>query len=541
MAGQRFRVEAPDGAVYEIEAPDGATDEQIAQMAQQAAGNNFGAAINRGPEAPTQQQLAERPTSFLQGFGEGVLDVVNHAADWVDEIPGMKSVNQWGAENLGTAPSVEAAVENQQQRFDAQPVQGSGLGRFAGAVVGSAPLAMLPGGALTQGAAGGALLSDERDALGITKDAVLGAAGGYVGQKALGGLAAVAKPVVDDGLRTLIDAGVRVTPGQWGRSAGTKFGERLARTEDRAVSTPFVGDEIVAGRNRSMTDFARSTINRAVEPIGLSLPDNIPPGRAAVRWAGDKLSAAYDAVVPNIAARGDDQLVDDLVEVQRMASMLPKGRQKQFDAVRTDLARFWSDGETLAGQNFKAVQQRLNDRISRLSKSMDADQQDLADVYGGLQTALNELAARQNPAQAEALRAIDRGWKGLVQVERASANSKASINPAGYSQAVRMTSDTVRNRGYSRGQALNQDLADAASDILPSEIADSGTAGRAAQSNLIYLGLGALQAPLYRGAQAALPVMTRQGLTSDPLAKLLGYGARAAPVVAPALESQLRR
>lgn len=416
-----------------------------------------------------------------------------------------------------------------------------GIGRFGGETVASAPLGLARGGAAVQGLLGGALLSDNRDPVGVGVDALAGAAGAFGAQKLIRGASELADPVVDEGLKTLINNGIRVTPGQYGRSTGGKFGASVARSEDRAISTPFVGDRIVADRNTSLDDFAKATINRAVEPIGLSLPESVRPGRAAVKWAGDKLSAAYNSLLPNLRVQGDEQFLTTLQGIHSEAQTLAPARVSQFNSIVGDLGRFWQNGNALSGEALKQVDERLGARIRRFSASPDADQQDLGDALQSVRDAVHDLAARQNPDYAGQLQSINRGWKGLVQVEKASANSKASITPAGYSQAVKQTSDTVRRRGYARGEALNQDLADAGSDILPSEIADSGTAGRWQQSNIPSLIVGGAQLPLYAAAKGTIPLLTRENYTSPALARLLQYGSRVAPVGAPAAIETLRR
>lgn len=474
----------------------------------------------------------KRPTSFWQGALEGAEKPFNNAARALSygmEKVGLDPNLGLDPTAIGLAPNVDAAEAAQKAQQDSASSQGSGLGRFVGEMAGTAPAAAIPGGVLAQGAAAGALLTNKRDPLGVAIDAGVGAAAGKVGQKVITSLSHLAAPIVPDALKTLISEGVRVTPGQVGRAFGGRVGNAVARTEDRAISTPFVGDSIVGGRNAGMEDFARATINRAVGPIGESLPENVPVGRRAVQWAGDKLSGAYDALLPRITATGDQQFVSDLATIHSDAATMAPARTAQFNSILNDLGRFWQGGQNIDGAALKQIDERLNMRIRRLSGSQDADQQDLGDALSSVREAVYDLAARQNPGLADDLRAINQGWKSLTQVEKASGNSKAAVTPAGYSQAVKQSSDTVRRRGYARGQALNQDLSDAASDVLPSEIADSGTAGRWQQSNVLANLIGAAQIPAYAAARAIAPAFTRQTAVSPRLAQLLRYGALAAP------------
>jgi len=552
----KFKIDTPDGKSFSIEAPEGATQEQVNEIVRQHAGDYAGNPIENRPapqpEAP-KVPMADPEDSLIADIGSGVAEmgrgviegganVLDHAADWAQS--GLNAAGQAiSGSNWGDALNGGAKNDLAGQVAPGADGMGTlrGMGRFGGEVVASAPLGLLRGGALAQGAVGGALLSDKNDLLGVGMDALTGMAGGYGARALMRGASKVADPVVDEGLKTLINSGIRVTPGQYGRSTGGKLGALAARTEDRATSTPFVGSMVQGGRDNSLDDFARATINRAVGPIGLELPQQMKPGRNAVKWAGDKLSAAYDSLLPRLSVSGDEAFLSDLQGIHREAQTLAPARVDQFNSIVNDLGRFWQGGRNLTGESLKAVDTRLGERIRRFSTSPDADQQDLGDALQSVRDAVHDLAARQNPDFAGELSSINQGWKGLVQVEKASANSKAGISPAGYSQAVKQSSSTVRRRGYSRGEALNQDLSDAASDILPSDLGNSGTADRQLQNSLMGNAVGLIQAPIYAGARGATSLLTREGATSPGLAKLLEYGSRVAPIAAPAAIETLRR
>lgn len=584
---RKLSVTAPNGKTYDIEAPDNATDEEIQaevmRVHPEAAAieapitvdveggrfpkpgeNGYNDFIQAGYQTDAQGNLIDKPhqqpvpglldnpggyaQAQAQGFAEGFEKPFNNLAQWTQNSLNMlggagDAINKFGADYLGTAPSVEAAVKTQEANTAASPYQSGGLGKFGGEVLGTVLASRIPGGALSKGAQAGAMLSsDPNDALGVTRDATIGGVLGKAGSAVLSSAAKIASPVVTPYLQTLINAGVGVTPGQVGRSIGGRFGSAIARTEDRATSAPFLGDTVTAARNDTLDQFARATINRAVEPIGLKLPDNVPTGRGAVRWAGDKLSEGYNAIAPRIRMDGSDpQFIDDLASIQAETSTMLPERANQFKNILGGLERFWKNqGTVLSGDAFKQVDERLGQSIRRYSTSSDADAQHLGTMLESVRDAMYEAASRQNPAVAAELKGLNQGWKALTQVERASGNSKAAVSPAGYSQAVKLSSDTVRRRGYSRGEALNQDLADAGSSVLPSEIADSGSGGRLNQDNIIKMLIGAAQVPPYMMARSATPLLLRQNATSPALAQLLEYGARGAPYAAPPLISQTR-
>lgn len=539
-------IHTPDGRTYRLSHPADATDEQI----RGAAATFLKQAEPESQYGPGRVDRA-KPESFAQGVLEGAEIPFNNAALLAESVAGLvgadKPISDAGRA-MGMAGTVDEAMQSQRAFNESRDVQGSDLGRFAGEVVGTLPTAALPGGAFVQSAAAGALLTDERNPIGIAKDALVSGVTGLGASRALrAGANALVPPAartnLPDSLQTLYDAGIRTTPGQYARASANPLVRATAAFEDRAAGQPIVGDIITAGRRRGVEDLGAAAINRSLEPIGEALPARLRSGRRAIQFAGDRLGAAYERVLPRIGRfQADDQFVSDLAAIQDDAAEMLPARAEQLRNILGGLNRFFSDGgTTLDGEALKSIETRLGQRIRRLSASQDADQQDLGAALESARSAVRELAGRAYPEQAEALTNINRGWASLVQAERASLNNRGAISPNSYSQAVKATNDTVRRRGYARGEALNQDLADAASDVLPSEVGDSGTSGRWAQANLLGLATGAAQAIPYavtslatRSARVPPPVRA-PSLLDSRVAQLLQYGAQAAPALAPAL------
>jgi hypothetical protein len=569
----KVRIHASDGHVYEIDAPDGMSDEDIQkQFETQMGGANAAPAeattveggrlprkgeegfqnfIDAGYGVDANGELIkpdQKPTSQTQGFVEGIEKPFNNAAQWAENGLNMlgglgDTINKWGADYLGTAPSVEAGVEYQKRQRDASPYQSGGIGKFAGEVVGTALTSRLPGNAWSKGAQAGALLTDDpNNPLAVASDAAIGSVSGGVGDAAIRGVAKIAAPVVSPTLRTLIDAGTKVTPGQAARGLTTKGGNLIpkwiAEAEDAGTSKPFLRTRINEGRANSTQSFMAATIDRAVKPIGETLPDTFDLGsvggrREAVKWGGDKLGAAFDDISPQISLTPDPKFTADLSAIDESAATMPDAQRGQYKRILENLNKFWTEnGQNLSGDAFKEVDTRLATEISDYATSLDPDHRKLSRALESVRDAAYDALSRQNPELAATIKNINKGWKGLTQVERASANSKGMVNPNGYSQAVRMSSDTVRRRGYARGDALNQDLADAGSDILPSDLPDSGTGFRSSKWLDGLIGLG--QAQVYKGAEAITPLLLRKSGTSPELARLLQYLAPSSRYALPA-------
>lgn len=553
----KYQITAKNGGVYEIDAADDSAAMELEGYINQridAGDPDLTQAppntqvIAGGAEQPVQNTATEQPQQdgtaldgivqavgdFGMGVQEGLDKVWNNAAragEWAVDKMGLGDEYRAVSSSLGFAPDVAAAEAGQRAVKDSRPYTGSGAGQFVGEMIGTLPTAPL--GILGGGAVSGALLTNARDAGGIAADAGIGAASSLVGDRLIRGAAGLARPALNGTLETLVNAGIRVTPGQAARSSSTALGDVIGAVEDKVMSLPVAGDIATARRAKGFAQFGRATVNRALEPIGAALPDGVD-GRRAVAWAGDRLSDAYNDVLPRLSATGDQQFVDDLAGIHGEAGMMEPGRQRQFENILNGLGRYWQNGVSLDGTALKEIETRIGERVRRAAMSTDADQRELGDRLGDVLAAVRDLAARQNPAEAETLSRINQGWKSLTQVERAAGNSRGDITPAGYSQAVKMSSDTARRRGYARGEALNQDLADAASEVLPSQTPDSGTAGRLWQSNILGLGVGTAAAIPQISAQAITDLYTRRsGIAPGYVKQLLLQGAQLSPAIAP--------
>jgi hypothetical protein len=215
----------------------------------------------------TQGQVVDpRPTSFLTGVAEGVMKPIDNAATYLehaaDKIGLAKPLNAVGS-SLGLAGSAEQANATQARAFDSLDTQGSGVGKFVGEAAGTALLTRGMGGPLTQGVAGGALLSDAKDAKGVAIDATLGGVGGKVGDVLMRGAANAIAPVVNPMVRRLVDAGVRLTPGQIVGENGI-VGRGVKKVEDLLGSIPVSGPVVSAARARGVDDLNRVAVNRTL-------------------------------------------------------------------------------------------------------------------------------------------------------------------------------------------------------------------------------------------------------------------------------------
>lgn len=290
--------------------PEGATDDEIHKAAAAATGDKdylHSNVIHAGETAPDK-----RPTSFVQGVGEGALNVLNHGAEWanagLNAMGGLgDKINEWGAEHLGTAPSVAAAEADQQQRIAARPVQASGLGKFVGTAAALAPVARggasVAGLAVT-GAGVGALLSDKKTPGGVAADAGLGAAGGVVGGKivapAIGAVVSKAAPFVKQGAQSLAQL------------AGFGEGSAPVAAAPAASVSPRVGDIVLkklAAQGHTPEEAGQVLDQARARGVPLALMDTGDETRglasALARKPGPSRTIIRDAVIPRQEAQLD--------------------------------------------------------------------------------------------------------------------------------------------------------------------------------------------------------------------------------------------
>ncbi len=301
-------------------------------------------------------------------------------------------------------------------------------------------------------------------------------AGGMLTGGALSGAARaaarVAAPTVSPDVQLLMDAGVKPTAGQL-------LGGRAGRIEEAFTSIPWLGDVAKAARGRANEQFNRGAVNRALTPIGESLDEATPLGREAITEAGDKITAAYGKLVPQLSARVDPDFATDLTRLSGMAKFMPPDRTKQFERIlQAQVADRLSPAGAMTGQSFKEAESELGRLAAQYRNSPIGDERQLGGAIQELQATLRDWLARGNPSKAGELSQINSAYANLLRVEGASAKPGVDpgvFTPAQLQSSVRQLDRSLRKRAYSRGDALMQDYADAGRNVLGARLPDSGT------------------------------------------------------------------
>ena len=340
------------------------------------------------------------------------------------------------------------------------------------------------------------------------------------------------KPI-DPNVRLLAEEGVAMTPGQMRGG--------VARTaEEAATSLPILGTAISDRRLDGIETFNRAVANRVLKPVGEKLPDSVKPGSEAVTYAGNLISKGYEDAIPGRAIRLDPAFSEDVATAfDATIDMTQAGRERLDDILFQRVTSRLPENGVIDGRRYKIIQSDLDKSVERFSKSNDSDDQAMAEALRGVQSALEGAAKRQDPSFADQIAALDRSYAELARMEIAASKDNqlgGIFTPAQYGQAIRAADSRVRKRGVARGEAMSQDLAKAALQVLPQQLPNSGTADRAA-----WLSAATYIPSAIAGAMAGGPVLGPAAGIGAQVATLGGASRLYTPEAIEAANAALRQ
>ena len=257
------------------------------------------------------------------------------------------------------------------------------------------------------------------------------------------------------------------------------------------------------------------------------MADDFPVGNEGIRKVGDTLSGAYEAVL----AKSQPSAVDGAFKkaIGNLEAIVPKALRDDFTGIiDRELRAKVSPGQTLTPSVAKEIDSELGRLAAGYRGSSSESERVMGRALQQAQAEVRNLFARYNPKQAPQLRAIDKGWATLTEIENAGAMLGAKegvFTPAQFLNAVKKSDKSTRDRAFARGEARNQGIAQAADAVLSQKYPDSGTAGRAMLGALGLGGAGmlnpAIPAAAGLGALAYTPIGQRASaalLTQRPAA-----------------------
>lgn len=343
----------------------------------------------------------------------------------------------------------------------------------------------------------------------------LAAAGGgnLIGRGIVGGAGRATRGVSNEAVRLLNERGISMTPGQILGQDGF-IGRRLGALENAIESVPFIGGNFRDRRMQGVGEYGRAQLEENLGSIGFDA--------AGDQFDGDMLGRAQQAVgdsydfLDGRTFQPDQQVVSDLTAALNAGRAVPRVGDEFGAIMDSNIGPLFDNGGILTGRGFQDALQTL--RGARSEFARDGAMGNMAgNAVGDVEAALMGMVQRQAPDAIEDLTRSNQAYAGLVPIENASitaTNAGNQFTPAQYGRgAVNNTRRFGGRSAAARGDIPGGELQQAAQQVLPSQVPNSGTADRSMAALLLPAALGG-------GAVAS------QSLTNDPVltALLLGLG-----------------
>lgn len=284
--------------------------------------------------------------------------------------------------------------------------------------------------------------------------------------------------------------GVQLTPGQM-------LGGGVKRAEDAATSIPVLGDVIKGAQRRGIEQFDAAAFNRALTPIGETLPKGMT-GNKAVDHVYSRLGEKYEDLLPRMKGElygpggnalparpgqpGPVTLKQELDGLRTMGQNMAPQQAAQLDRILFNEieSRFTQQG-LASGETLKKIESQLGRMAKDFRKSENYDVRQLGDAVQEAQNAVRRMVERVNPSHGAELQKINEGYANFKVVQNAAGSLGAQegvFTPTQLNRSVRAKDQSKDKARFAEGNALMQDLSGAGRAVLPSSVPDSGTATR---------------------------------------------------------------
>lgn len=309
--------------------------------------------------------------------------------------------------------------------------------------------------------------------------------------------------VVNPAVTRLMRQGVTPTMGQI-------LGGGVKKAEEALGSVPVLGSAIGAGQQRATEQLNRAAMARALNPIGKSAK-NVPVGSQGLAHVSDKLSDAYNRVLPKVSLSVDDALIDGIADAvaSRRAEFEPAKLQVIEKLLDEKVLSKLDSDRPIPGKQLQAIQEDLKKLSDKYGKSGMASERTIGEAIEQIEGAFRDGLIRSNPEYAAELSKINEGYANYVRLRRAAlaaGEDKGAdlqgFTPAQLRQAVKAEDQSVGKGDFARGRALMQDLSQDAQSVMGGKLPTSGTAERAILASA--LAGGAYLDPAYAATVASL-------------------------------------
>lgn len=269
----------------------------------------------------------------------------------------------------------------------------------------------------------------------------------------------------------------KLTPGQLA-------GGYLNKMEQAMTSVPFMGGGIEKARRASVEAFPAMLYNRALRPLGKSVPKDLD-ARQAFNRTKSIITQEYDEVLEGIDVPFGDDALDALDAVVSRAKEnlgeVGKDQAKDFEnlVLNRVISAAGDNNDVLSGTQLKKISSDIRKKMSDAIKKNDFD---LADAYSDMDASLLSLFADQAPSMATRLKKLDRAYSNYVPLRRAAAMAdESAFTPAQALRAVRAAEKKLGATGegaLAAGEGRMQPLMEISKSVLGASLPDSGTAMR---------------------------------------------------------------
>lgn len=395
-----------------------------------------------------------------------------------DQMQALRALNP----NASTVGDVAGAIGGTQAlaKIGEKAVQG-GIGRvapnLASRILGGGSKAQFARNVLADTAYGTAYGQN------VNGDAATGAIGGALGS-AGGQFAGKA-------LAATVGGAMRSAPGQYladrigDLTVGQQLGGFAKSVEDALTSVPGIGDLINARRNESLTGLNRAAFREVggVDQVG-------QPAMDALQTVTGN---AYRDAVSGRNIPLDQQFGQDLAGTRAMRDTLAPDWQPKFDTAMRNRVDPFANNPSVSGDEYQQIMRGLKDYKG--ATAADGFEGDYRNAIGSAQDAFKGAALRSGDADmVSKLADADRMYRGQKIIEDAIGRNRKDAMGIGTDmfRPGDLTDAVYQNARKFKGTAPLEELARAAQTVIPSKLADSGTARRAMMGALATGGLGGL-------------------------------------------------
>ena len=471
--------------------------------------------------------VAERPSSpgalgtvadIVEGLYLGARQPLDTAAMRLEQA--FPSANRFFTD-LG----FESASDILSQQNISRAQSPAKISQIVGNVAGVAPFIIAGGGSVAPATFGGsavtggatsALLSQAQTPTEFAGETATGAGLGIVGKAGGDFLGGVIAPKVTEGVRTLTDLGVRLTPGAILGAADTAFGRAANMAESALTSIPGLGALIGQARGTVPEDFEKAAVTKLADFINVTVPKDLS-GDRAVSWVKKSISDKFNSLVPNLDMTLPSNWQNDALDIFSNLNV-PASRKGLLDdflsTVSQNVEAVTDKFGRISGRNLQNSLSGLSDTARTFMKSTDGFERRVGSGVAQVRSWMLETLAEQNPAQAEELLRLNKAWSAQTVLDKAVGYVGNTVSPSSLTRAVKSLS------GGKVG-GFFEDLARAGME-LPKGLAESGTYTRSAIAQALGL-TGATAGGTYLSQQEDL------GPYELPLTTLATLGALYTP------------